>query len=52
MEENRKDILKDRSFEKIEWETPKLYLLDKGRTEGGVPAGIAEDDSYTQGSVS
>jgi len=28
---------------KLTWETPKLYALDKGETEGGLITGITED---------
>jgi len=30
--------------EKLEWETPKLICLDKGKTEGGP---VADTESYT-----
>jgi len=34
------------TLEKIEWEAPKLYSLDKGKTEGGNYARGTEDDTY------
>lgn len=33
--------------EKLEWETPKLICLDKGKTEGGFTTGMQEDDTYS-----
>jgi len=33
---------------KMEWEAPKLYSLDKGKTEGGASTGnTTEGPSYT-----
>jgi len=32
---------------KKEWEEPKLYALDKGKTEGGIRAdSVYEDETY------
>jgi len=31
---------------KLTWETPKLYVLDKGKTEGGIVASNTEDTSF------
>lgn len=42
------DIEDTDTLEKLEWEAPKLYSLDKGKTESG-PAATTED--YT-GSLS
>lgn len=39
--------------EKLTWEAPKLYSLDKGKTEGGYDNAQAEDDyagTFTFGS--
>lgn len=37
---------------KLDWETPKLISLDKGKTEGGGPQSLTEDDSYSPGPAS
>ena len=34
------------SNEKLIWEAPKLYSLDKGKTEGGGLASTWEDGTY------
>ena len=31
---------------KLTWETPKLYALDKGRTEGGSPYDPQGEDAF------
>ncbi len=31
---------------KLEWEAPRLYCLDKGKTEGGTFSGYAEGVTY------
>ena len=32
--------------QKLNWEAPKLYCLDKGKTEGGTFSGYAEGATY------
>ena len=32
--------------DKLTWEAPKLYYLDKGKTEGGYDANTYEDGTY------
>lgn len=32
---------------KLEWTAPKLYCLDKGKTEGGPAAGLPEGTTYS-----
>jgi len=31
---------------KLNWETPKLYALDKGETDGGPKYSFTEDEVY------
>ncbi len=33
--------------EKLNWEAPELYCLDKGKTESGFSTGVVEDDTYS-----
>jgi len=35
--------------EKLTWEAPKLYSLDKGKTEGGQPVAYTESTTGTVG---
>ena len=37
---------------KLTWETPKLYALDKGETDGGGSPGNTESHSYASGPIS
>ena len=46
MEELKKNKEEDKIDIKILWEAPKLYSLDKGKTEGGTLSGISEGPSY------
>lgn len=52
MEGKRNKIKIDADLKKNEWEAPKLISLDKGKTEGGGPQSLTEDDSYTPGPAS
>lgn len=45
--ELKKEIIRD--VEKWEWEVPKLFCLDKGKTENGTTAGSPEASAYTPG---
>jgi|GEM_PF-3300459 len=45
-----KEIAKDKQdVNKKEWEAPKLFCLDKGKTEGGSFTGHTESHSYAPG---
>lgn len=49
MEEKMKIEITDDNLnvsEKLNWETPKLYSLDKGKTAGGPIQETAEDSYY------
>ena len=43
---HKSDIENPNTLEKLEWEIPKLYSLDKGKTEGGDYARGGEDNEY------
>ena len=36
--------------DKLSWEAPKLFCLDKGKTENGYSPGTPEDTSMSPGS--
>ena len=42
---NPKENERSNILDKLSWEPPKLYSLDKGKTEGGQPEDYSE--SYT-----
>lgn len=46
MEELNKNKEEDKIDIKTLWEAPKLYCLDKGKTEGGTISGMSEGPSY------
>ena len=46
MEELKKNKEEDKTDNKILWEAPKLYSLDKGKTEGGISTQPTGEDSY------
>ena len=48
MEEKMKEIENDKlnTSEKLSWEAPKLYSLEKGKTEGGEMTSTAETGFY------
>lgn len=50
--EERKKIEEERKSneEKLTWEAPKLYCLNKNQTEGGADPNYTEGDAYTPGS--
>ena len=50
MEEKFEKNIKREEESKLEWESPKLFCLDKGKTEGGYTAGTPEDTSMDTGS--
>lgn len=52
MEEKGTKLMIEVEFEKLSWEAPKLISLDKGKTEGGGPQSLTEDDSYSPGPAS
>ncbi len=45
---NEENVNKEtnQQYNKLDWEAPKLYCLDKGRTEGGSLSPGAEDTVY------
>jgi len=45
MEEKERKLEERKEHTKLTWEAPKLYSLDKGKTEGGVPETYTE--AYT-----
>lgn len=47
MEEKGKIKEKDQEILKLDWEAPKLYSLDKGKTFGGIGAGYEDWTSLT-----
>jgi len=47
MEEKERKTEERNEQTKLTWETPKLYALDKGKTEGGIPYSGLEDDNYS-----
>jgi hypothetical protein len=42
MKENDLIKARDEITEKLEWEAPKLFCLDKGKTEGGGSSALTE----------
>jgi hypothetical protein len=50
MEEKIKNTENENVTEKLAWESPKLFCLDKGKTEGGYTAGTPEDTTMDTGS--
>ncbi|MBU8892227.1 MAG: hypothetical protein KOO66_05575 [Bacteroidales bacterium] len=47
MEELKNNKEEDKTDNKILWEVPKLYSLDKGKTEGGTLMSTYEDADYS-----
>ena len=46
--EGKGDKIKiDLDSKKLDWVTPKLISLDKGKTEGGFTTGTAEGSTYS-----
>ena len=46
MEEKNQNEEMNQINQKLNWEAPKLYCLDKGKTEGGTFSGYAEGATY------
>ncbi len=46
MEEKNQNEEMNQINQKLNWEAPKLYCLDKGKTEGGSLSPGAEDTAY------
>ena len=46
MEDKGNKIKIEAEFEKLNWETPILIILDKGKTEGGFTWDTGEGASY------
>jgi hypothetical protein len=46
MEEKERKPEERNEHTKLTWEIPKLYSLDKGKTEGGATPGVSEDITY------
>ena len=50
MEDLKKNKEEDKTDNKILWEVPKLYCLDKGKTEGGPKTDTYETYTYNPAS--